>query len=517
MVREISADDAYRLVHGGGEIGFLDVREAGSFSEGHPLFAAPLPYSVLEDRIGRLAPNRAAPLLLVDNGDGTAPAAADVLSDMDYSNVAVVAGGVDEWTRSGFTLYEGVHVPSKTLGELAYERWQPPTLTPSELADWQEEGREFLLLDCRPQSEFRKMTIPGASCMPTGDIVHSLSMLDTPAPIVMTCAGRTRSIIGACSLSLITRDKRFLALENGTQGWSLSGRALARDNFSVNNPTLAEEAAGETRKRATEMMTRYGMNSVSAETVANLRDDIERTTYFFDVRSEAEAAADPLEAFEAITVGQLVQTTDAQAGVRRSRMVLADDLGLRAAVAAFWLRALGYDAHIAIIDDRLRSLPPVSIPAAQPIEQFEADARASLFEVHANSARFIDVRPSTKFSKASVSGSEWCSRYLIRELSSAHKWLIVGDDGPQAELVAREFSRLGDRQYAIVSGGFEALRSAGAAIQPGKSLPASDSVDEIRFASGRHDGDSQASRRYLDWEMGLVSRLSTDERAEFAI
>ena len=35
---------------------FLDVREAGEFGEGHPLFAMPCPYSRLEARIAALPP-----------------------------------------------------------------------------------------------------------------------------------------------------------------------------------------------------------------------------------------------------------------------------------------------------------------------------------------------------------------------------------------------------------------------------------------------------------------------------
>ena len=517
MAKEISADEAHRLVHGREEIGFLDVREVGVFSEGHPLFASSLPYSILEDRIGRLAPSRIAPLLLIDGGDGTASAAADVLSGMNYSNVFLVGGGVRGWKKAGFELFEGVHVPSKALGELAFERWKPPTLKPSELYEWQKEKKEFSFLDCRPLSEFRKMTVPGAVCMPTGEIVHSLSSLDTRSPIVITCAGRTRSIVGACSLSLISRGGRFLALENGTQGWSLSGRELERGCEAAYAPPLSGQAASETRRRARAMTARYGINLVDAESVANFQACVERTTYYFDVRSEKEADADPLDAFDAIPVGQLVQTADAKAGVRRARIVLADDIGLRAAVAAFWLRALGYDVHIAIIDDKLRSLARAGMPEPRPFERIELEADTCLLEVRNDSARLIDVRPSAAFSKATVAGSEWCSRYWIRELPKAPKWLIFGDEGPQAELAAREFTRLGGRRHAIVRGGFEALRTAGAQIRTGENIRAAESIDEIRFASRRHDGDLEDSRRYLDWETGLVSRLSASERLEFSI
>ena len=517
MAQEVSAVEAHRLVLGRGELGFLDVREVGLFSEGHPLLAASLPYSVLEYRVGALVPNPAVPLLLIDSGDGTALAAASALSGMGYSNVALVKGGTKAWENAGLGLFEGVHVPSKTLGELAFERWMPGTLQPLELVEWQRKGKNFHFVDCRPHSEFKKMTVPGAESIPTGEILHALSMFDTQTPIILTCAGRTRSTIAACSLSIIAPDLRLLVLENGTQGWVLSGRELERGRNANDTSPLATQVASDARERAKNLMARFGIPFASAESAARFQEDLNRTTYFFDVRSEIGAAQDPLAAFEPITAGQVVQTTDSVAGVLRSRMVLADDLGLRAAVAAFWLRALGYDAHVAIVDDGIRSLLPAESPKFSPLECIELDAENCLSEVRAGMARFLDVRPSAEYSKACAERSQWCSRYRIRELATDTRWLIVGDSGPQSELSAREFSRLGNYGFAMVRGGFDALCSAGAKIRTDEIIPLSEAVDEVVFARGRHDGDLQASRQYLEWETGLVSRLSASERAAFLI
>ncbi|HEY9549439.1 MAG TPA: thiosulfate sulfurtransferase, partial [Kiloniellaceae bacterium] len=76
MSRRVTAGDAKALVHDGAELAFLDVREAGEFGEGHPLFAIPCPYSTLEARIAALAPRRTVRVLLIDGGDGVAERAA---------------------------------------------------------------------------------------------------------------------------------------------------------------------------------------------------------------------------------------------------------------------------------------------------------------------------------------------------------------------------------------------------------------------------------------------------------
>jgi hypothetical protein len=72
MTVAIEPLEAKRRLHGGREIAFLDVREAGQFGEGHPLFAVPCPYSRLELLAPGLVPNRRVPVLLLDNGDGVA-------------------------------------------------------------------------------------------------------------------------------------------------------------------------------------------------------------------------------------------------------------------------------------------------------------------------------------------------------------------------------------------------------------------------------------------------------------
>ncbi|HDZ73178.1 MAG TPA: hypothetical protein ENH55_10445 [Aurantimonas coralicida] len=70
MSRTICAADAKAAVHGGAEIAFLDVREAGQFADGHPLFAIPCPYSRLE---------AGTTLFVVGDTDLGEPAAADRL------------------------------------------------------------------------------------------------------------------------------------------------------------------------------------------------------------------------------------------------------------------------------------------------------------------------------------------------------------------------------------------------------------------------------------------------------
>ena len=74
------------------------------------------------------------------------------------------------------------------------------------------------------------MSIPGAIDAPGVEIVNrACNLITNPdTQIIVNCAGRTRSIIGAQSLINIGLPNPIYALENGTMGWHLSGYQLER-------------------------------------------------------------------------------------------------------------------------------------------------------------------------------------------------------------------------------------------------------------------------------------------------
>src|SRR5687768_17855873 len=111
--KRVTAKELQSMLHDGGEIALLDVREAGQFGESHLLFATPLPYSRLELDIGALVPRKSARIVLCDDGGGTAELAAKRLQAIGYSEVSVLDGGTRAWRDAGYTLFAGVNVPSK--------------------------------------------------------------------------------------------------------------------------------------------------------------------------------------------------------------------------------------------------------------------------------------------------------------------------------------------------------------------------------------------------------------------
>ena len=154
----------------------------------------------------------------------------------------ILEGGKRRWKRAGYTLYAGVNVPSKTFGELVeHERHTPRVTRAGPARPCASAGENFVIVDGRPFAEYRKMNIPGGICCPNGELVLRIGDIapDPRTKIVVNCAGRTRSIIGAQTLIDFGVANPVYALENGTQGW-YARRARARER---RKPALSGRSA----------------------------------------------------------------------------------------------------------------------------------------------------------------------------------------------------------------------------------------------------------------------------------
>lgn len=521
MKADATVHEARDWVHAGAEIAFLDVREAGQFGEGHPLFAVPCPYSRLELLAPRLVPRHSAPVLLIDEGDGVAHKAVRRLSCLGYADVRIVEGGAAAWAAAGFTLFKGVNVPSKALGELAEEAWHPPTLPAQALQDWRRVGRPFHLFDARPPEEYARMRVPGAACMPNGELAHRFAALvpDADTPVVVTCAGRTRGIVGITGLRLAGVGNPVFALENGTQGWALAGYHLERGNRAEPYPELNEGARAASEARAQAFSQAQDISWIRPHELARMRAERERSLFLFDVRSREEALGDPVPGAVHAPGGQLVQATDQWVGVRHGRIVLCDDTGLRASLAAFWLRQLGYEAFVLPIDDNVRAMAAPERPSPPALAPLPGISPAAAWARMAEgAARLLDLRSSGAHREARPSGAAWAIRPRIGAVvgSDTRPVVLLADEAAVAGLAAIDLEELGVAAVLQLEGGMPAWSAAGLPIASGNEGIA-EAIDFLAFVHDRHDGNLDASRRYLAWETGLITQLDPLERSQFSL
>jgi rhodanese-related sulfurtransferase len=538
-----SAEAIKPLLTDGGEIAFLDLREAGQYGEGHPFFAVNLPYSRLEALAPALMPRRTIRAILFDNGDGrVAEKAAARLAALGYTGLTIMRGGAPAWAAAGFTLFKGVNLPSKTFGELVEHAMDTPSISANELKAAQDAGDDIILLDGRTPGEFRKMTLPGARSCPNAELGYRIAALGLgPATrVVVNCAGRTRSIIGAQGLRNLRVPHDVVALRNGTQGWALAGFELAHQRDPDPLPGLSAAQFEASRQTARGLIASAGLATISADALARQRTDTSRTHYLFDVRSAGEYAAAHLPGAIHAPGGQLVQATDQWVAVRNARIVLCDDTGLRAATTALWLRGMGHE--VAILDQDAAqygeaAAPQTVPPSARPqIAPCEVPARLAAGGV------LLDLSPSMAYRAAHIAGARWVIRPRLGEvdhggvnlggvdLVGASEILLavrdgavgVSDDGAArsttgamiAGSAAIDLLEISGLPVSIISGGPEAWRSAGLdVIASPDSPPDADCIDYLFFVHDRHGGNMAAAQAYLDWETGLVAQLDPQERA----
>ena len=125
----------------------------------------------------------------------------------------------------GYVIFSGINVPSKAFGEWVEHHYGTESVDPPELKQWIDSGRNMIVLDSRTQEEFTRMSIPTGIPMPGAELAYRIGDLapDPDTLVVVNCAGRTRSIMGAESLRRAGIPNKVVALRNGTMGWELAG------------------------------------------------------------------------------------------------------------------------------------------------------------------------------------------------------------------------------------------------------------------------------------------------------
>src|SRR5690606_25636845 len=142
----------------------------------------------------------------------------------------------------------------------------------------------------RPVAEYRKMNIPGAICCPNGELALRIGELapDPRTKIVINCAGRTRSIVGAQTLINLGVPNKVYALENGTQGWYLADLPLEHQSDRLYPPSIQDKNLPILQKRSAAIASRYNVQAVDVAQVQQWLAQTDRTTFLCDVRTPEE-------------------------------------------------------------------------------------------------------------------------------------------------------------------------------------------------------------------------------------
>ena len=528
--KSFTAEQLRNLITGPGELALIDLREGGVFSQSHLLFAANCPLSRLEILIEKIVPRKSVLLVVCTNDLDTKRSEKGLrrLAALGYTNLGQLEGGIEAWQNAGYELFSGVHVPSKAFGEFVEANAGTPHISAADLATKTANGEDIIVLDSRPFNEYHNMNIPNGIDVPGAELAYRIHDL-APNPettVVVNCAGRTRSIIGAQSLINAGVPNPVVALENGTMGWHLAGFELERGqrrNFNEVSP----DALVVAEMRAAMVRDRFEVPVTDHAQVSTWLKDPTRTTYILDVRDPAEFQQAHLPGSKSSPGGQLVQATDLYVGVRRARLVLIDDTGVRASMSASWLIQMGWhDVHVlygisALFTESGSQQQQISNLNQQPIEYISAEKLRDALE-GSEKVHVADLATSLQYrDQGHIPGAWFTVRsHMPENLSFANDSELVvltSPDGQLAEL-AFEDATEGGLKVKVLEGGTAAWTALGESLEHGFTQMADETTDVWYKPYDFNDKDKSlesAMQQYLTWEVDLVPQIARDGTTEF--
>ncbi|HTP61169.1 MAG TPA: rhodanese-like domain-containing protein [Burkholderiales bacterium] len=508
----IAAPEVRALLASGRELAILDVREEGVHSRGHIFLASSAPLSHLELRVGRLVPRLSTRIVLVDDDESLAQRAARVLRRLGYRDLHVLAGGNSGWKAAGYELYSGVHVPSKAFGEHVEHRDGTPRIAAAELKSKLDAGEDLVVLDSRPMSEYRVMNIPGALDCPGAELAYRVHQA-APRPetlVVVNCAGRTRSIIGAQSLINAGIPNKVVALQNGTMGWHLAGLELESGQVRT-APAPSGEALEKAKRAAQTVAKRFGIKAISHAELEAFQNEKSRTTYVFDVRSPEEYAAGHLQGSLSAPGGQLVQATDSYAAVQGARIALVDDHGVRATLTASWLLQMGWPEVFVVTGTMFDTKGSAAPAAAPPCPLISAK------QLEASGVLVLDFATSLQYRAGHIPGASFAIRARLADHIAAFAGPVActSPDGLLARFAAADLSALLKRDVPALEGGTAAWRAAGLPMEAGETKML-EPPEDVYYKPYDHKSQVEAAMQdYLQWEVALLEQITRDPDCRF--
>lgn len=512
---------------GGQEFALLDVREVSDIrAEGTLLSATSLTLSDLELRIATLVPRTATPIALIDGHgaeDGLANAVARRLAALGYTQVGILEGGTAAWQAAGNKLFPSPYVIGQAFGEFVEDHYDTPRVSAAQLQARLEAGEDLLILDSRTPEEYRAHSLPGSVNCPGAELTVRAPALVNSAEttIVIHCAGRTRSIMGAQALIDAGISNPIVALENGTMGWRLAGLPLAHDLAAL-APEATTEALSDAAARAGKVSNRFQLAEIDEarfQQFLNERDD--RTVYALDIRTPAEYLAGHHPEARSLPSWLAAPWISFHAATQNARIVLLDNEdGARAAATGSWLRRLGW-AEVYVLKGPWTTVAKgVSDTPAAPLPNVPfIDGGLAQDLLSEGAATILDVASSASFVAAHIAGAFWSLRSQLPAVAASLPGegliIITAQDDRLSALAAHDLRALIARPVAILRGGTPRWQAEKRPVADGSAGMLSEAVDV--FLSPWRDGENgfEAFREYLTWEKALAREIQEDSTLRF--
>ena len=294
------------------------------------------------------------------------------------------------------------------------------------------------------------------------------------------------------------------------------------ESFAPGTPKTAAMAL----TRAKAFAETSGVGVIGALDLARFEDDPDRTLYLLDVRDPSEFRAGHRPGSRSAPGGQLVQATDQWVGVRNARIVLLDDNGVRARMAAGWLRQMGH-RDVFVVEGGLNEVRDSGVALA-PIPELGTQVRSidvpGLTELldAGDGTVVVDVARSVEYRDGHIPGAQWGIRSRLQALrpvlAAARHVVATSPDGLLARLAVPELTGLTSAEVAALDGGTAAWHAFGRPLVKDRTAPPDEAcVDCYLRPYDRNTGIEQAMHAYLAWEIDLVHEIAKDGTVRFGV
>lgn len=505
----------------------IDVRERGEFAQVQIPGSNPVNRGALEVRLPIMVPDkRVSVVVCCDNGDRS-KLAAETLSNMGYANVQVLIGGIDQWKQQGLAVRSGWGVHGKEYGEqVAHNSTAVIHLSAVELARRRKAGDDIVVVDVRSREEYLRGHVPDTFHIPGGNLPLDAPRLPlaNSTTLVVSCAGRTRGILGAKILH-DSGFKNVFALENGVMGWFLAGGDIASGPGKEMPRAPAPEHSARVQQATATLATREGIRRCTQETFRAIYDS-SNNFYLLDVRLPEEYETGHIPRSISLPLGQMALTHDNFLAVRKAPVFVVSDDDLRPVWAVSLLQNLGFKQATAL-DGGIPQWQTAGLPLESGIPRLpvfglkESTGEATFIDSSAlqthlqSSSLALDVRSIGEYGFAHIPGTQWLPRGRL-ELDiqnvapqKTRPLVVICDNGIRSTLAAGKLRILGYNDIRILQGGTQAWESGGLEVEDGLEGTGV-SMDEAQadfghsLWSGALGKSREDMKRYLSWEIDLV-------------
>jgi len=190
-----------------------------------------------------------------------------------------------------------------------------------------------------------------------------------------------------------------------------------------------------------------------------------------------------------------------------------DDDGVRARMAAAWLRLMGH-RDVFVVEGGLDDLDTAeAVPLAVPEVTLSREMEGALV---------VDLARSIDFRAGHIPGAVWGVRtrlaVLADRLSGAGRVVVTSPDGVLARLAVAELAGLTSAPVVVLEGGTAGWMAAGGVLVTDRTDPPDEAcIDFYLRAYDRNSGVAEAMEAYLAWEIGLVDEIGRDGSVRFGI